>query len=141
MPLQINTTDMTGKLAYLGSRPPSGTTGRCLAGLPIVPGRRQLSHGYNRKEVTQAQTTLTHFFDQVMGADRLTLVGELGVTRIGGLERQSEVRYGRDSIYGSPYGTCRLQPGLCQWQYWLPRLLHQHLLGLPRSRRLGTTAT
>jgi hypothetical protein len=25
-------------------------------------------HGYRRKEITQLQTTLTHFFDQVMGA-------------------------------------------------------------------------
>ncbi len=28
--------------------------------------------------MTQFQTTLTHFFDQVMGASRLTLVGEVG---------------------------------------------------------------
>jgi hypothetical protein len=31
-----------------------------------------------RKEITQLQTTFTHFFDQVMGASRLTLVGEVG---------------------------------------------------------------
>jgi hypothetical protein len=49
-----------------------------------VPG--QDLHGYNRKEITQLQTTLTHFFDQVMGASRLTLVGEVGVTHVGGLE-------------------------------------------------------
>ncbi|MFP3541486.1 DUF1302 domain-containing protein, partial [Pseudomonas sp. SIMBA_044] len=46
------------------------------------------------------QTTLTHFFDQVMGASRLTLVGEVGVTHVGGLESTSEVRYGRDPVYG-----------------------------------------
>lgn len=55
---------------------------------------------YKRKEVTQAQTTLTHFFDRVMGADRLTLVGELGLTQIGGLERRSEMRYGRITEVG-----------------------------------------
>ena len=60
---------------------------------------------YKRQEVTQLQTTFTHFFDQVLGASRLTLVGEAAYTRIGGLESQNDVRYGRDSIYGSPYGT------------------------------------
>jgi hypothetical protein len=57
-------------------------------------------HGYNRKEITQFQTTLTHFFDQVMGASRLTLVGEVGVTHVGGLESRSEARYGRDPVFG-----------------------------------------
>jgi hypothetical protein len=95
MPLQINTTDMTGKLAstvLTAAATGGAAAARAQAGL--------ISHGYNRKEVTQAQTTLTHFFDQVMGADRLTLVGELGVTHIGGLESLDDVRYGRDSIYG-----------------------------------------
>ena len=100
MPLQINTTDMTGKLAT------SVAGALAEGGFAAALGQAgAISRGYNRKEVTQAQTTLTHFFDQVMGADRLTLVGELGVTHIGGLESQSEVRYGRDSIYGSPYGS------------------------------------
>ncbi|MBD9413277.1 DUF1302 domain-containing protein [Pseudomonas sp. PDM16] len=100
MPLQINTTDMTGKLATSVA----GALGT--GGFPAALAQAgAISRGYNRKEVTQAQTTLTHFFDQVMGADRLTLVGELGVTYIGGLEDKDELRYGRDSIYGSPYGT------------------------------------
>lgn len=34
-------------------------------------------NGYWSKDVTQAPVTATHFFDQVMGADRLTLVGEV----------------------------------------------------------------
>jgi len=63
-----------------------------------APGAIQ--HGYDRKEITQVQTTLTHFFDQVMGADRLTLVGEVGLTHVGGLESKSQNRYGRDSIFG-----------------------------------------
>ena len=57
-------------------------------------------NGYRRKEITQFQTTFTHFFDQVMGASRLTLVGEIGVVHVGGLESTSEVRYGRDPIFG-----------------------------------------
>lgn len=57
-------------------------------------------HGYRRKEITQLQTTLTHFFDQVMGAERLTLVGEIGWTHVGGLESTSKARYGRDPVFG-----------------------------------------
>ena len=56
--------------------------------------------GYKRKEVTQAQVTAAHFLDRVMGADRLTLVGEVGVTHIGGLEGKSGVRYGRSPAFG-----------------------------------------
>ena len=48
------------------------------------------------------QTTFTHFFDQVLGAGRVTVVGEVGYTHVGGLESTSELRYGRDPIYGTP---------------------------------------
>jgi len=56
--------------------------------------------GYRRKEITQLQTTFTHFFDQVMGAERLTLVGEVGVVHVGGLESTDKARYGRDPVFG-----------------------------------------
>ncbi|MDG1581267.1 DUF1302 domain-containing protein [Pseudomonas sp. GOM6] len=100
MPLGINGTDMTAKLAtsVVGGLTAGGAAG-ALAQAGVV------SKGYNRKEVTQAQTTMTHFFDQVLGASRLTLVGEVGMTSIGGLESRDDVAYGRDSIYGSPHGT------------------------------------
>ncbi|CAD5106762.1 DUF1302 domain-containing protein [Zestomonas carbonaria] len=104
MPLQINTTDMTARLGSPALA--AQAAGGGLAGLQAAQGLAGFEHrGYNRKEVTQAQTTFTHFVDQILGAERLTLVGEVGYTRIGGLESQDKVRYGRDSIYGSPYGT------------------------------------
>ena len=92
-PVQLNSTD----ILFSGVRPLGGalTNASLLNG---VPG--QDLHGYNRKEITQLQTTFTHFFDQVMGAERLTLVGEVGVTHVGGLESSSDVRYGRDPVYG-----------------------------------------
>ncbi|HBN9703319.1 TPA: DUF1302 domain-containing protein [Pseudomonas aeruginosa] len=104
MPLQLNTTDMTAKLTSpaLVAQAAGGGAAGMAAALALADADNR---GYNRKEVTQLQTTLTHFFDQVLGAERLTLMGEVGYTRIGGLESLSEVRYGRDSIYGSPYGT------------------------------------
>ncbi|WP_409276735.1 DUF1302 domain-containing protein [Pseudomonas defluvii] len=92
-PVQLNTTDILySAVVPLGGRYSNASL------LTGVPGEDQ--HGYRRKEVTQFQTTLTHFFDQVMGASRLTVVGELGVTHVGGLEDSSKLRYGRDPVYG-----------------------------------------
>ncbi|WAE51658.1 DUF1302 domain-containing protein [Stutzerimonas frequens] len=100
MPIQINTTDVTGRLAL-------SFVEALLAGGPALAGAQAgaETHGYNRKEVTQLQTTFTHFFDQVLGAGRVTVVGEIGYAHVGGLESRRDVRYGRDAIYGSPAGT------------------------------------
>lgn len=104
-PLQINTTDTTFTLAsglgplvggaYFGA-PGAAEAASALAG--------QDNRGYNRKEITQIQTTFTHFFDQVLGAGRVTVVGEIGYAHVGGLENKRDVRYGRDAIYGTPAG-------------------------------------
>ncbi len=91
-PVQLNTTD----ILYSALTPLPGRQNVSL--LQGTPGQDQ--HGYRRKEITQFQTTFTHFFDQVMGASRMTLVGELGVTHVGGLENSSELRYGRDPVFG-----------------------------------------
>ncbi|MBV4488800.1 DUF1302 domain-containing protein [Pseudomonas sp. SWRI153] len=92
-PVQLNSTD----ILFAGVRPLGGNFANASL-LNGVPG--QDLHGYERKEITQLQTTFTHFFDQVMGASRLTLVGEVGATYVGGLESRSEKRYGRDPVYG-----------------------------------------
>ncbi len=94
-PIQINTTDMTGKLAASVVGAGAGALG--MAGVD--------HHGYNRKEITQIQSTFTHFFDQVLGAERATVVGEVGFTHVGGLESKKKVRYGRDANFGSFAGT------------------------------------
>ncbi|MHC8380992.1 DUF1302 domain-containing protein [Pseudomonas sp. LB3P14] len=92
-PVQLNTTD----ILFAGVESLGGLFGNA----SLLPGPAgQDLHGYRRKEVTQFQTTFTHFFDQVMGASRLTLVGEIGVVHVGGLESTSDVRYGRDSVFG-----------------------------------------
>ncbi|MHA6494128.1 DUF1302 domain-containing protein [Pseudomonas borbori] len=97
-PVQINTTDLTR--ALLNPLAP-GTS-------PVESAVNTDNRGYNRKEITQVQSTFTHFVDQVMGAARLTLVGELGYAHVGGLESTSELRYGRDSIYGTPDDAAQL---------------------------------
>lgn len=93
-PVQLNTTDLT--LALLN--PIAGGAASPIASAPGADNK-----GYRRKEITQVQSTLTHFFDQVLGAERLTVVGEAAVVHVGGLESQDELRYGRDSVYGA-YG-------------------------------------
>ncbi|MBI6897129.1 DUF1302 domain-containing protein [Pseudomonas putida] len=99
-PVQLNTTD----ILYSGLTPldPNASV---LKGTPNTD-----QPGYRRKEITQLQTTFTHFFDQVMGAERLTMVGEVGWTHVGGLESTSKMRYGRDPVYGPgplPNGRCQ----------------------------------
>ncbi|WP_191485639.1 DUF1302 domain-containing protein [Pseudomonas sp. FEN] len=90
-PVQLNTTDLTLALV----NPIAGGTAS-----PIQTSLGADNSGYRRKEITQVQTTLTQFFDQVLGAERLTLVGEAGMTYVGGLETKDKLRYGRDSVYG-----------------------------------------
>ncbi len=96
-PVQLNTTD----ILYAALTPLSPAVSPAYPNASILQGTPgQDLHGYNRKEITQLQTTFTHFFDQVMGASRLTLVGEIGWTHVGGLEGKSKARYGRDPIFG-----------------------------------------
>ncbi|WP_260961046.1 DUF1302 domain-containing protein [Pseudomonas citri] len=100
-PVQLSTTD----ILFAGVTPITGFGNASV--LQGAPG--QDLHGYQRKEITQFQTTFTHFLDQVMGASRLTLVGEIGVTHVGGLESKSDARYGRDPVFGPgelPNGFC-----------------------------------
>ena len=107
MPMGINSTDLT--FASLGSAvSPVFTSGHAEAVLGgDIPG-------YVRKPFTQAQVTATHFFDRVLGASRLTLVGEVGYNHISGIDSGvGELRFGRDPVYGigelaAPAGTCEL---------------------------------
>jgi hypothetical protein len=107
MPIGINSTDMT--LGSLG-----------VAVSPVfTSGHAELAlggdiKGYVRKPFTQAQVTATHFFDRVLGASRLTLVGEVGYNHVSGISNDlGDLRFGRDPVYGlgqvaAPAGTCEL---------------------------------
>ncbi|MCU1717067.1 DUF1302 domain-containing protein [Pseudomonas sp. 5P_3.1_Bac2] len=95
MPLAINAHDATNSPVL------EVVNGFLTGGLNGAFGTaNQDLQAYSRKEVTQAQTTLTHFIERVAGSDRLILVGELGVTQIGALEPRSERRYGRIAEVG-----------------------------------------
>jgi hypothetical protein len=110
-PLQISTNDLVG--AALGNPVTpvnSQGIGSSTFGVPVTPGTDL--KGYKRMPVTQAQVTVINFVDNVWGADRLTLVGEVGYNHIGGIKSSpTELRFGRDSIFGS--GELPV-PGVCQ---------------------------
>ncbi|MDX1599010.1 MAG: DUF1302 domain-containing protein, partial [Marinobacter sp.] len=56
--------------------------------------------GYDRFKVSQAQFTLIKFFDQVMGASRMSLITEFGATYIHDFPDPDEARYGRSGTFG-----------------------------------------
>ena len=64
----------------------------------LTPGSRV--SGNDEFGVSQAQFTLLKFFDQVMGASRLTLITEFGATYIHDLPGNDEARYGRSGTFG-----------------------------------------
>ena len=56
-------------------------------------------------DISQAQVTAIKFFDQIAGASRVTLIGEVGYTYIHGFdEGDTEIKYGRSDVYGPAAG-------------------------------------
>lgn len=115
MPMQINTTDLT--LGAIAQGPLAQALG-VNTNLPIFTsghaafGAGEELTGYVRKPLTQAQVTATQFFDQVAGAERLTLVGEVGYSHVSNLG-QNELRFGRAPEFGAgEYPTNTLCTGI-----------------------------
>lgn len=102
-------TAWSGELSYRPNAPVALNAADMLVGT-LAPYDAGLSNiqvapdgkvrGYNRKEVTQLQSTLIHTFDQVLGAEQLALVGEAAYVHVAGLESKHKTRYGRDTVYG-----------------------------------------
>lgn len=96
MPLQVNSNDITGQLVS-NVMTPFINSGFNPSEALAQSSKNILS--YQRKHVSQVQTSLVHIIDNYIGADHLTLVGELAATEINGLERFSDIRYGRSREY------------------------------------------
>jgi len=108
MPLQINSGDMS-RAALAEGIAAGDNTHRDFANVPVgteIPG-------YERKEFWQASVSAVHFIDRVMGASRLSLIGEVGANYISGLgSGNGTTKFGRDSLFGqSPdvNGVCSSQ--------------------------------
>jgi hypothetical protein len=95
MPIGINSTDLTlASLAF-------PTTPVFVSGHAQNVAGEEIQ-GYVRKHVTQAQISAVQFFDRVLGASRLTVVGEIGYNHVSGIDNDlGELRFGRDPVYGS----------------------------------------
>src|SRR5690554_3238888 len=109
MPLQINSGDMSRAALLLAAGLPDNThrygPGEIQAG-DYIPG-------YERKEFWQGSVSVVHFIDRILGASRLSLIGEVGFNYISGIgSGNGETKFGRDSLFGqSPFadGTCSSQ--------------------------------
>jgi hypothetical protein len=60
----------------------------------------ELSKGYDEMDIWQAQMTFIKFYDQVLGADRLAVVAEVGATYVPDLPSLNDARYGRSGAFG-----------------------------------------
>lgn len=60
----------------------------------------EVLEGYDKMDVWQAQMTVIHFFDQVLGADRLSVAAEVGATFVPDLPSTDDARYGRSGAFG-----------------------------------------
>ena len=74
----------------------------------------ELIHGFVRKDVAQAQFTLTKLFSGWFGADQIATVAEFGATFVNEFEDQSEFRYEATGTYTSGsqiFTDLGVQPG------------------------------
>ncbi|WP_415895141.1 DUF1302 domain-containing protein [Neptuniibacter sp. PT34_22] len=68
-------------------------------------GQNGTIYGYSELDVTQVQTSFVKFYDQVLGASRLTMVGELAWTHVHGLDESANaLKYGRNGAFGYAAG-------------------------------------
>ncbi len=57
---------------------------------------------WDRFDVTQAQSTALYFWDQGLGSQRVTLIGEVAYIHTDKLPDISEMPYGRNPVFGAP---------------------------------------
>jgi hypothetical protein len=99
VPIQLNGPMLVASMLTLGTAPGNPANGNVV---PIgTAGLGEDIHGYRTFSVTQAQTTLIKTVNNVMGASRLALIGELGWTHIHDFdEGDNALKYGRSGVFG-----------------------------------------
>ncbi len=111
-PVGINgTTELLGGLGVLATQGAACATPAaygqfgpraCAAFIDFATTGDGLAQGWDRFDITQAQTTAIYFWDQGLGSDRVTLVGEVAWIGVNDLPSIAEMPYGRNPIFGSP---------------------------------------
>ncbi|WP_290701260.1 DUF1302 domain-containing protein [Amphritea sp.] len=106
VPLQLNGSMLVASMLTGGTAPGNPANSRVSAAFgDFLGGGDGYVQGYDQFDVTQVQTSLVKFVDQVMGASRMTLIGELGWTHVHDLDdSDSAVKYGRNSLFGYTAG-------------------------------------
>jgi len=98
-PVQINTTEIL--TAGLRAGVPSTFANRIsVDGDGNWTNLGALLSGYDNLDVSQVQLTGVRFLDNVMGASRVTFIGEVAMSRVHSLPGLDEQRYGRNPTYG-----------------------------------------
>lgn len=112
VPVQINGNDFL-TYALFGAGILSQTKGP----LPGTPGSNTVLRGYDLKDKTQIQVSTLKLFSNVMGAETLTLLGEVGYQHWSGIgDPNTSTRYGRDFLFGtaaSSAGACAAAQPYC----------------------------
>ncbi len=105
MPIQVNgsqliTAALEGSTASLA---PIGMSSSVMDAQMATVGLGEVFLGYRTFDATQLQMTMIQFFDQALGADRLTLVAEAGVSFIHGFdEGDDSIRFERADYFDAP---------------------------------------
>lgn len=92
-PLQINTVDLLQAIALGGVAEWSPMLTRSL-----TAGVGGHVRGYDEVKYTQVQSTFIKFFEQVLGASRLSFAAEVGAAFVDDMD--DSINYGRSSAYG-----------------------------------------
>ncbi|NRP52817.1 MULTISPECIES: DUF1302 domain-containing protein [unclassified Marinobacterium] len=102
-PMQINGTSLIAGVLSKGNTSNTALDAHIQAG--VAGGNGTEIDGYKLFDITQLQTSLISFHDQVLGASRLTLVGEFGWTHVHGLDESANaIKFGRHGAYGYSAG-------------------------------------
>ncbi|NRP09418.1 MULTISPECIES: DUF1302 domain-containing protein [unclassified Marinobacterium] len=102
-PVQINGPLLVG--AILRQNVPGGIGNTAADNLIASTAAGGEISGYTPFDITQVQTSFIKFYDQVLGASRLALIGEAAWTHVHGLdEGANALKYGRNGAYGYASG-------------------------------------
>lgn len=78
---------------------------------PIASIANQTIKGYDRKRVSQFQTSIIQTANEAMGAEEFKLTSAIGMIYVAGLDNQT--LYGRDAVFGNAY-NCSALTNYCE---------------------------
>ena len=112
LPVGVNgTTELLGGLGVLATQGAACATPQaygqfgeraCAAFISFAQTGDGLAQGWDRFDVTQAQTSALYFWDPGLGSQRVTFIGEVSWIGVDDLPSIAEMPYGRNPIFGAP---------------------------------------